>query len=582
MKRLLILSLIISALSLFSAKAQNNVGIGTTSPAASALLDLTAIDKGLLVPRVTLVAATNGTTPVASPATGLLVFNTGGALSSGFYYWDGTQWVQVGAASAPTCVTLDGAYDCGGNGAGRNVTVDAGRIEFTIPTTATNDEGLYIVSNKGTSAVPTACSWMAQNQWGVGLQVDNNLGANLFSAIQGTTKTTQTSTTSIPAGVAGYASSSGIGAGVWAEYDGTGSGGFGLYAKSSGNNIAARMHGVAYPGAYISTASTSPSVMALQVASGSASYTNPCALLVGWTQMDVSSNTNCHTILFNNSGTEPSIVPQAAYYGYLGTSSYPWYYGYAQSFTSLSRPEIKRNITKVDNDLSALILSDIKNINPYFYKFKNETDEFSEGSESKTRYNMHLGLLISDAPDYIQDNTFNGIDIYALGTFALIGVKINTEQIENVSNNVNTLAKNAVINDFGFGSTGTEMEIRIEFSEDFVDQLSADQIPVINVTPTSPDTKYYIKSQDNKGFVLASNKSDFSFNWTAMAKIEINIQNPANIGNQNNINPEFMSQLKVSQDKKDQMKNWGLRPQEKPLQLIGNSDGEETNLRSNK
>ena len=50
--------------------AQDNVGFGTTTPHSSALLDMTASDKGLLIPRVELIDVTNGTTPVNGPATG--------------------------------------------------------------------------------------------------------------------------------------------------------------------------------------------------------------------------------------------------------------------------------------------------------------------------------------------------------------------------------------------------------------------------------------------------------------------------------------------------------------------------------
>ncbi|HPS84117.1 MAG TPA: hypothetical protein PLA88_07365 [Bacteroidales bacterium] len=578
MKRILLLSLIFSALSFFSAKAQNNVGIGTTSPAASALLDLTATDKGLLIPRVTLVAAANGTTPVAAPATGLLVFNTGGAMTSGFYYWDGSQWVQVGAASAPTCVTLDGAYDCGGSGAGRSVTVDAGRIEFTIPSGATNNEGLYIVSNKGTSGVPTACSWLVQNQWGVGLQVDNNLGANEYSAVQGATYTSQSSTTYFPAGIAGYASGTGKAVGVWAQYDGSNTGGAGLYAKSSGNNFGARMVGDVYPGAYIQT--NSASSQAFQAASASASFTNPCGLLVGSVQFDISSNATCQSVIFNNLAGEPTLAPEVADYGMVGTAGMYWYQGYAEAWNALSRPELKRNITQIDENISALIMNDIKNINPVFYKFNDEKDQLHQGSENKTRYNMHLGLLITNAPDYIQDNTFNAIDIYALSTLSLMGTKINTEQIEQVTNNVNTLSKNASISDFGFQSSGESKEIRVDYSTDFCNQLPAGYIPVVNITPASPDAEYYIKSQDSKGFVVVSNKTRFDFNWIAMAKIKINEIEQPDASNVNDIDAEFMSQIRVSQDKKAQMKSWGLKPQQQPMQLLGPTDTKETNTRN--
>jgi len=76
-----------------------NVGIGTTSPHASAKLEVSATDKGLLIPRVNLVAA-NNPAPVTSPATGLLVFNTATSgtypndVYPGYYYWNGTRWVR--------------------------------------------------------------------------------------------------------------------------------------------------------------------------------------------------------------------------------------------------------------------------------------------------------------------------------------------------------------------------------------------------------------------------------------------------------------------------------------------------------
>ncbi|WP_191860818.1 beta strand repeat-containing protein [Hanstruepera ponticola] len=75
------------------------VGIGTTNPDASSILDITASDKGVLVPRVNLTDVTNTTAPVASPATGLLVWNTNagttGGNGVGFYFFNGTQWTPI-------------------------------------------------------------------------------------------------------------------------------------------------------------------------------------------------------------------------------------------------------------------------------------------------------------------------------------------------------------------------------------------------------------------------------------------------------------------------------------------------------
>ncbi|MGB3948801.1 MAG: hypothetical protein WBM13_12510, partial [Bacteroidia bacterium] len=52
MLRLLAIIIISHISYLTSVKAQNNVGVGTANPHASAVLDLTATDKGFLTPRI--------------------------------------------------------------------------------------------------------------------------------------------------------------------------------------------------------------------------------------------------------------------------------------------------------------------------------------------------------------------------------------------------------------------------------------------------------------------------------------------------------------------------------------------------
>jgi hypothetical protein len=81
-----------------SGKAQT--GIGTSTPDASAKLDVSATNKGFLPPRIALTAA-NAASPVTSPATGLLVYNTATTgtapnnVAPGYYYWNGTAWVAI-------------------------------------------------------------------------------------------------------------------------------------------------------------------------------------------------------------------------------------------------------------------------------------------------------------------------------------------------------------------------------------------------------------------------------------------------------------------------------------------------------
>src|ERR1019366_854768 len=83
--------------------AQNhNVGIGTTMPDRSALLDMKATDKGVLVPRLN----TAQRLAIVNPAIGLLVYDS---TLKCFYYFDGTQWNSLcagtGTAVGPTGAT---------------------------------------------------------------------------------------------------------------------------------------------------------------------------------------------------------------------------------------------------------------------------------------------------------------------------------------------------------------------------------------------------------------------------------------------------------------------------------------------
>jgi hypothetical protein len=79
--------------------AQTNLGVGTASPDASAKLDVTSTNQGILVPRMTTAARTS----IATPAKGLMVYDS---TIKAFYYHDGTAWVAVGGAGAGASLQL--------------------------------------------------------------------------------------------------------------------------------------------------------------------------------------------------------------------------------------------------------------------------------------------------------------------------------------------------------------------------------------------------------------------------------------------------------------------------------------------
>jgi hypothetical protein len=132
MKKLLIILLFIS----YSSFAQT--GIGTTTPNASAKLDVFATNKGFLPPRVTLTGATDVST-ISNPATGLLIYNTGNnnGLVAGYYYWNGAVWATIATAGGSGSV----AAEFGSQFLSSNVNVTTVSpvdvISFTLPSAGT-------------------------------------------------------------------------------------------------------------------------------------------------------------------------------------------------------------------------------------------------------------------------------------------------------------------------------------------------------------------------------------------------------------------------------------------------------------
>lgn len=72
----------------FTISQSQSVGIGTPTPHSSAQLEISAANKGLLIPRMALANRP------ASPATGLLIYQNNN--NPGFYFYNGTDWKGLG------------------------------------------------------------------------------------------------------------------------------------------------------------------------------------------------------------------------------------------------------------------------------------------------------------------------------------------------------------------------------------------------------------------------------------------------------------------------------------------------------
>jgi hypothetical protein len=86
---------ILVLLTLKQSAIPQSVGIGNTSftPNVSAMLEVQASNKGVLIPRMTLSQRTS----ILSPAISLLIFQTDN--SAGYYYYDGSSWVKLSTGS---------------------------------------------------------------------------------------------------------------------------------------------------------------------------------------------------------------------------------------------------------------------------------------------------------------------------------------------------------------------------------------------------------------------------------------------------------------------------------------------------
>ncbi|HKK69433.1 MAG TPA: hypothetical protein VJ946_14515, partial [Bacteroidales bacterium] len=527
MKKILLTLLLIFLAMLNLVTAQNqNVAINNTGnlPHASAMLDVSSTEKGMLIPRM----STAERNAISSPAEALLVYDT---TEDAFYYYDGSNWTEIGGGgSAGGCVTLNEAYNCGGDGLGKDISANYGAVSITAGTSASNSNALEISSENGSSSTPGSGISITNSAHGVALYGETTGSDNLYGSIQGVvgTQNNNSNPDQYPAGVSGYYDGSGTGVGLWGQTQGN-SGGAGVYGLASNNNFGGYFESSAYPGVYCVTGSAS--AQALQVSSAGGSYTNPGAMIRGYSQFDISTNGACHSVLMNNLASEPTISPQANQYGYIGTNNYAWYYLYYLNAVQVSRRETKRDITYLDKHLGKYVMQDIEQMKPAFYKYKVETDKFDPDNPRKYRPNMHMGIILDEAPDYLQDNAFSGIDIYALSTLTLAGVQENRKDIKEITKKVS---------DFGMVNPESQ-EMWIEFDDSFSGKLNLNAKPVVTATPNQQGVSVSVKDQTRNGFMLVTDKPDaqnLMINWVAMAKTKVNETQPA-------VDPALERQLDV-------------------------------------
>lgn len=131
-------------------------GIGTSTPNASAKLDVFSTDKGFLPPRMTVLQRG----AISTPAAGLMVYQTDG--TAGLYYYSGSSWIYI-------INSLTNVLPVANGGTGTNTSTGTGSVVlndspiFTTPAlgtpssaTLTNATGLPI--STGVSGLATGVS----------------------------------------------------------------------------------------------------------------------------------------------------------------------------------------------------------------------------------------------------------------------------------------------------------------------------------------------------------------------------------------------------------------------------------------
>ncbi len=160
---LILLSFVISI------QVYGQTGIGTTTPNASAKLEISATDKGLLIPRLTSTQRGN----ITSPANGLLIYQTDGVV--GFY-------VNTGTAASPVWTRIN------------------------MDWTRTGNDIAYTVGNVSTTGTLTGGNSSTSSLSGFGVNINTQTGTTYTIDATDNGKVIQTTgasaiTITIPAGL---------------------------------------------------------------------------------------------------------------------------------------------------------------------------------------------------------------------------------------------------------------------------------------------------------------------------------------------------------------------------------------------
>jgi hypothetical protein len=246
-KALLVLGLIFI---LADMQAQIAINTNAAAPNASAMLDISSTNKGMLIPRM----SSAQRTAIVSPANGLMVYDTD---TKSFWFYDASEWTLVGGGSTPFKLPYDtivnqlpAAFKITNDGAGASIHGHSKSL-FGVGIRATSD-GFGGLALSAVTTRPGSNSILAYSDSGAIIKAYNNYWGNTNTAFdllnkgQGITMDIKTespgsfmptlkmTTNSIGAGIEIYQTNQNSGArGISIDNDGLGPG---VFAESKGGN----------------------------------------------------------------------------------------------------------------------------------------------------------------------------------------------------------------------------------------------------------------------------------------------------------------------------------------------------------
>ena len=149
------------------------VGIGTTTPDASSILDIESSNLGVLFPRVS-ISSLSDTTTIPSPKEGLVIYNPSSnscQLPAGLYIFDGSQWQKI-------------SYSTTSKESQRLIRDEIGVANVTFTAYSSNNiHGDYAslfdnIDNIGSSSFHSIRSGSPSGDWGFGISLPQSYFIN--------------------------------------------------------------------------------------------------------------------------------------------------------------------------------------------------------------------------------------------------------------------------------------------------------------------------------------------------------------------------------------------------------------------